>query len=380
MRVLILTTVHPPLDDRIFYKEAQSLHKKNEVTLIAPSTADSVEDMDGIQIITVRKSKNKLLHPVTLWRVFKTAYHTDSDAYHCHEPSSLMVAILLKLLKNIPIVYDAHEHYPSLIARNSVFPHTLRPVVHFLIDVEERLLIKFADVIITVDSTLAEKYQKHHKKVYIISNYPRIEMFQYNKHPYLKNQVVYVGGISRLRGIFQMIEATRQADVPFLCVGWCDSEIIRQDIKRTLAENEPSNVVFTGRVSYTQAHTYIQSSGIGLSLLQPDFPDLQVTVPIKLFEYMAFEKPVIASDFPVIRSIVKKAQCGIVVDPTDVNAIADAITYLIIHPEEAKLMGEHGRKAVEGQYNWGKMEERLLYIYKDLEEKIMPEPRAEDNE
>ena len=48
------------------------------------------------------------------------------------------------------------------------------------------------------------------------------------------------------------------------------------------------------------------------------------------------------------------------------NEIADAITYLLGHPDEAKRMGENGRRAVEERYNWDKMEEKLLKLYEGL--------------
>ncbi|MGB7533546.1 MAG: hypothetical protein WA977_11315 [Halobacteriota archaeon] len=40
--------------------------------------------------------------------------------------------------------------------------------------------------------------------------------------------------------------------------------------------------------------------------------------------------------------------------------------YLLEHPEEAKMMGDSGRRAVEERYNWDKMEEKLLKLYRGL--------------
>lgn len=54
------------------------------------------------------------------------------------------------------------------------------------------------------------------------------------------------------------------------------------------------------------------------------------------------------------------------VDPLDPKAIAQAIEYLLTHPEEARQMGENGRRAVEEKYNWEKEAEKLLALYKEL--------------
>ncbi len=82
---------------------------------------------------------------------------------------------------------------------------------------------------------------------------------------------------------------------------------------------------------------------------------------------MACAKPVVVSNFPEVRKVVVEEDCGILVDPTSVDEIADAIIYLLEHPGEARKMGENGRRAVKEKYNWEKMERRLLEVYEGLE-------------
>jgi glycosyltransferase involved in cell wall biosynthesis len=89
-----------------------------------------------------------------------------------------------------------------------------------------------------------------------------------------------------------------------------------------------------------------------------------VALPIKLFEYMAAGIPVISSDFPVWRAIVDGAQCGLLVNPLDVEAVSNAIRWIIEHPDEAQAMGARGRLAIEQEYNWEKESENLVKFYK----------------
>ena len=362
MKVCILTTVHQPFDTRIFHKEAKSLAKVHEVVLVAPDEERADKEVDGVRVITIKKPENKLLHPVTMWRVFKAGFKQDCDVYHCHEPSSLFVSAVLKVLKMKRLIYDAHEHYPSLIAENSLFPDFIRPLVRFLADIEERILIRFADVVITVDEILALKYRKHHNNVHIISNYPRLELFKPDDLNSENGGIIYVGGISRDRGIYQMIEVANKTNAKLICVGNFTDELNKNEITNFLEENPSKNVVFTGLLSHSKVVEYLNMSRLGLILHQP-IPRYIHAVSIKLFEYMACGKPVVASNFPEIAKVVKEADCGILVDPTDVDEIVDAILYLLEHPEEAKRMGENGRRAVEEKYNWEKMEEKLLELY-----------------
>ncbi|WP_243669690.1 glycosyltransferase [Methanoculleus chikugoensis] len=94
---------------------------------------------------------------------------------------------------------------------------------------------------------------------------------------------------------------------------------------------------------------------IGLLVFQPDYYNAYIGLPNKLFDYMLCGLPVVASDFPEIRKVVAETECGVLVDPTDPpDAIAEAITYLLEHPDAARRMGgENGRKAVLERYNWG---------------------------
>ena len=86
----------------------------------------------------------------------------------------------------------------------------------------------------------------------------------------------------------------------------------------------------------------------------------------KVYEYMSLGIPTILSKSPYNERIAAQYQFGICVDPENVDEIAEAIRYLLDHPEEARQMGENGRRAVKEEFNWGVEEKKLLALYEDI--------------
>ena len=121
-------------------------------------------------------------------------------------------------------------------------------------------------------------------------------------------------------------------------------------------------------VPYRDVPLYINASNICVAPFAANRDEKVGLSPLKIHEYMACGKPVIGSNLPPTSRYVGDAR-GILVDPTSIDEIANAMIYLLEHPEEAKRMGENGRRAVKEKYNWGKMEERLLNFYDVIENK-----------
>lgn len=129
--------------------------------------------------------------------------------------------------------------------------------------------------------------------------------------------------------------------------------------------NLEENIFFTGRVPYLEVEKYIRKSKVGLVTLLP-FPKYFKNIPSDLFEYMSCSVPVVGSNLPPIERFLTDYNSGILVDPTKPEDIAKALYILLSDPRLCQEMGENGLKAVKEEYNWGRMEEKLLRIYKDL--------------
>ncbi len=102
-----------------------------------------------------------------------------------------------------------------------------------------------------------------------------------------------------------------------------------------------------------------------MAILHPE-PNYIESFPTKLLEYMAAGLPVIASNFPLWKEIIEGNNCGLTVNPLNPREIAKAVEYLLEQSDEARKMGENGRKAVVEKYNWETESRKLIAVYEDL--------------
>lgn len=377
MRICMLTTTHNPRDGRVFEKEAKSLAKEHDVTIIAPSDTRGITEADDVRIVTVQKPTSTPLHLITLWRIFRAGLGEECDVIHCHEPDALFLALLLKALRDRKIVYDIHEHWPSEIPFDLGLPNgaTLTKIFEFLISPMEILLAQFADATIAVSESVAERFHGSGIEPTIISNYSITDLEPPIQKAKNDHGVVYMAGNMQIfHGIRECIQAISIVKTTFPDVSLTLVGNVRADIGAITAKINPRpEIAMTGYLPYHEMYEALCRGSVALLVFQPDYYNAYIGLPNKLFDYMLCGLPIIASDFPEVRKVISEADCGILVDPTDPGVIAEAIIYLMEHPEEAQRMGENGRRAVLEKYNWSRMEADLLRIYKNLESTSLPE-------
>ena len=362
-----ITTVHLAFDTRIFHKEARSLADAGyDVSLIAQQERDEV--VDDVKIIALPKPRNRFNRVFCLtWRSFRLALRQQADVYHFHDPELLPMGVLLKLLIGARVIYDVHEDVPQQIRTKYWVPAPLRHPLAVVFNVFEKLLARAIDAVVVATEGIAAKFRGF--SPIVVHNYPDIQMLPNPSSAHREREekvLVYVGGISKLRGVFEMIRALE-------CLTHIDG--LRLDL---IGRFEPSaleielqalprsrRVRFLGWLPWAEAWQFVQGAVGGLVLFHPA-PNHGKSLPNKLFEYMAAGLPVVASNFPLWKEIVEGNNCGLCVDPLEPKEIAKAIEYLLTHPEEARRMGENGRRAVEEKYNWAVEEEKLLALYAGL--------------
>lgn len=362
-KIFHLTSVHPVTDTRIFYKECKTLAAAGyDVNLIVQHDKD--EEVDGVKIKGVDRPKNRIERMTkTVKQVYERALEVDADVYHFHDPELIFVGLKLKR-KGKKVIYDVHEDVPRQILSKGYINPALRGLTGWIIEKIEDFAARRFDYIITATPHIRERFLQLNSRAIDINNYPILEELYIpdcnwdNK----ERTVCYIGGITRERGILQMVQAVEGLDGKLFLAGNFSSEELRREC---LQQKGWDNVVELGFVNRNEVRDILAKSMAGLVVLHPIVNYIDA-LPVKMFEYMSAGIPVIASHFPLWRDIVEGNNCGICVDPLNVDEIGEAIKWIMDNPEQARKMGENGRKAVEEVYNWEKEGEKLIKIYEEL--------------
>ena len=403
---MVLDSYFPP-DIRV-EKEARALIRAgHEIYLLSlgKEGLPSTEYFNGINIIRIFPSESFLdwlLNFVSFniffdspaWKkaLTKIIEQYNIDVIHVHDLPMVKTAITVAKKFNIPVIADLHENYPEALKVWRRGIKTWKRALSNLISPVwrwkrlEKSILHRVDRIITVVDEAKEHYVKDcgisPEKITVIMNVEDLNEFDNLKidyslvRKYEDNFVIsYIGGFGPHRGIDTAIKAMSKVveeipDAKLLLVGGKASKeyegYLRKLCKDLKIEN---NVEFTGWVDFNLVPSYISLSDV---CLVPHLASghTNTTIPHKLFQYMAMEKPVIVTDCKPLKRIVEECKCGIVVPSGDYNKMAEAIIMLYQNKEYARKLGKNGRRAVEEKYNWRNEAKKLCELYERLEEEV----------
>lgn len=367
-KVCHITSAHGPEDVRIFHKECISLVRAGyEVYLV--QRGESYEK-EGVHVTGFgNPSSNRLGRMLfTARKAYRAALAVDADIYHFHDPELLPYGLKLKR-RGKKVIFDSHEWYVEQIRLKKYLPSWSRGFLANLYDKYERYVLRVIDG--TVFPCLIDGkhlFEGKCRHITTVNNVPRLEDFyeRYDESvPKWEDSIVHVGSLTHERGITHLIKAAGKLNCTLYLGGTFRPPSYQVELE---ALPEYANVRYLGQLTRPQVLETLQSCRIGMATLLNvgQYPKTG-NLATKVYEYMSLGLPVILSATAYNVKIVEKYGFGLCVDPANPDAIAKAVQYLLDHPEEARQMGENGRRAVETEFNWSMEEKKLLALYKDLE-------------
>jgi glycosyltransferase involved in cell wall biosynthesis len=383
MCVCFLSAKHPPLDKRVFDKEATSLAQHGfEVVHLAPYTGAAEWVQRQVRLVTYAPPRRTFDRLLQLPRLYRLAARVDADCYHCNEVDSWLVGVLLKLMRGKKVIFDVHEHYPSMFAE-SMAPAWLQPCAAWMMRLGFRLLALFTDRLVFAKKFISEDFAGSEPKHVLVENFVPLaykDVQQQDSGNLQKGdanggvRAIYLGSMERQRGCLELLEAVMRARSQDLCIDIVGTFVddSQADFERRVVElGLAERVRVETWLPFDQAYQRVLGADIGLILFLPGQKNHNLALPHKLFDYMLAGLPVIAPNFAQeVVEIIKEADCGILIDSSNPDEIAQALDRLATDPQERQRLGRNGRRAVLEKYNWEAEFQKLLKMYTTLQDEI----------
>ena len=287
------------------------------------------------------------------------------EIIYCRDIFSSFSAILLSKMKKIPFVFEVNgilSDEAKIKKQNGLYI--------FLIKIFERFVFRNADALICVTENIKRYIESEYnrKNIYCVPNGVNTDLFKpiKNAKKFLKLDenyfyVGFIGSFKPWQGLDTLIKSVPEIvknipNVKFLLVG---DGIEKKKLIKIIEElNLQKYFILTGRIPYEEVPNYINACDVCT------IPKLSLKSgysPLKLYEYMACEKSVIASRIEGFE-ILERNNAGILVDPENPEDLSKAIIKLLKNEELRKEMGKNGRKYVVENHSWKKIAEKIEEI------------------
>lgn len=293
-----------------------------------------------------------ILNQISLARA---ARQLNAQIYCANDFDTLFAATIAAGLDR-KLVYDSHELWPDML----IVPQFFKK----LISAVEGLLIKRADLVMTVNQFIAHILSERYSidEPACVYNFPPAETSM-NIRPKQrsKKQVLYHGIYEAERGLENLIKAAEflEPDVELVFRGYGSIEE-----KLTQLASGKDSIIFEKPIEMKKLIAAARSADVGIVPYIPTNLCNYLSSPNKLFEYIQAGLPIVASDLPFIRKVVRDNEIGALFNPRDPQSIAKAINAVT---RDSAL--EYYRKnvdAIKNKYTWEREEPKFLRLYQDL--------------
>jgi len=256
------------------------------------------------------------------------------DCIQAHDLPQLRVAVFLSKIFSKPLIYDAHEIYPSIKTLSKSQQNELSAI--------EKYYIQFVDYAFTVNPFIAELMNKRYgispevllNAYSIPDNYDPTQHHNFIREKLkLNNSIklcIYHGWISNSRADFiTLISAFKYVDksIHLILMGYGDE--INQIMNYVHNIDLDERIHYLPAVKQSDLASWLSSADVGLIPYLNLCENTLYSSPNKLYEFMALNIPIIANDLPYLKSIISTYKIGYLCDFTDQFSISNCINQLL---------------------------------------------------
>jgi glycosyltransferase involved in cell wall biosynthesis len=296
-------------------------------------------------------------------------------------PDYLVFAALPLKLVGVPVLLDLHEAMPEFF--RSRFPRAANPISYRLLRIQEKLSIKFADEVMTVNESLAERLRGigvKSDKLTVVLNSPDLGMFDASAHPHRDFmadgtlRIVYTGALTPtyeldvvLRAVAEIAGTRPELPVMATLYGRGDAQPMLESLAAELGIAD--RVSFPGRIPMEEVPRAVADSDIGVAPTRLD-PFTGMSLSTKVLEYAAMEKPVVASRLPTVERYFAPDTLS-VYEPGEPRALAEMVLRLVDDPAGRAARVRKTRERID-ELSWT----RQAATYRSVVERLIGRSRG----
>jgi glycosyltransferase involved in cell wall biosynthesis len=340
-------------------------HAGFRVSLVVANAKSEVKD--GVQIIGVpvhfsSRASRILKAPK---EVYKSAKEIDAEIYHLHDPELIPYGVKLQA-QGKKVIFDSHEDVPAdILDKDWLGPKPFRRAISAVYHWYEKRQVRKLSGLISVLDGITSGFK--HPKAITIHNYPIVDAFDIEAKQLPpkwegKFKLVYNGGLTRIRGIHNLVKSMSYLDDDclLLLMGPWESDQYHHECQ---ALEGWSRVEYLGNVEISECFSILKSCDLGLVMFLP-LPNHVESLPNKSFEYVAAGIPMVMSDFSRWRDFF--GGYAHFANPEQPEEIANSISMIRNdYTAEIDKVSEEGRRILSS-YTWANEGRRLIEFYQEI--------------
>lgn len=295
-------------------------------------------------------------------RLFVWLISHKGNFFWSNDLDTVLPVLIVAKIRNAPVIQDSHEYFtgvPELI-------HS--PLKRKTWKTLERICYPRVDELITVNQSIARLFEKeYNRKVHVIRNVPETVSIPNPRSkqdlgiPSDKHILLMQGaGINVQRGAEELVLSMEY--IPDAILYIIGSGDVFGKLKKLVGDKKLYNkVIFLNRMPYKELLEHTRIADLGFSLDKPLSINYKFSLPNKLFDYIQAHTPIIASDIPEVKHIIKEYDIGLIVNSHKPETIAENIQAALQDKEQYQKWQENLKFAAE-KLTWKNEQQILLEL------------------
>jgi glycosyltransferase involved in cell wall biosynthesis len=335
-KVVIASTLKPVDDVRLYKKIALTLVDSGRFEVHMIGTGETVPPRVAADAHR-RPNRISLGRAVLPFDILRDILKIKPDVLIIATHELLVAAAVFKVVTGKPVIYDVQENYFLNIRHTHAFPFPFRWPVATWVRLKEIALARFIDKFLLAEKGFVGELSFAGKKGVVIENKALVPPGFKRTPPNESIRLLFSGTIDESTGVFEAISLAESlhktnAAVSLHIIGFCPRISILTKLRKLIADR-PYIRLTGGHV--VQHHTLIEQaikqSHFGLICYRPS-PHINNRMPTKLYEYLAYQLPMLIRNDLWWCNLVTQARAGIAVDFSSSFVLPDTSDEINFYP------------------------------------------------